>query len=404
MNKKSLLAGLISLLALPGFAQQKNFTYKFYGQIRGDLFYNSRANGEIVDGLFHLYPQDRVYDAAGNDLNAQPNGSFYLLYTRLGVDLGGPQIGEIKTSAKIETDFRGYGTNFSLLRIRHAYVQLAWKKSTLLAGQTWHPLFGDVFPEMLNLSTGAPFNGFSRAPQIRYRFNSGKLQLTGIAIWQLQFLSMGPTGKNEAYIKNSCVPEFYAAADYKSETLQAGAGVEFLSLVPRTQTEKDGLVYKVNERVNSVSFEAHAKYQTEDWNLSAKTILGSNLSHVCMLSGFGVSGEDMRTGERQYTPFRQTATWVNVVHGRKWKQGLFAGYLRNLGAGKKVSEQYGVGLDVGQLLTFNLHGAYELPHWRFGVEYSPSTAWYGDANAKGKVNPNRAVTNHRVTAVMMYRF
>ena len=191
MNK-ILLIGLLLSLTGAGFAQKKNFTYKFYGQVRGDLFYNSRANGEIVDGLFHLYPMDHDYDADGKDLNAQSNGSFYLLYSRLGVDLTGPSIGQVQTSAKIETDFRGTGSSFAILRIRHAYINLAWKRSAILFGQTWHPFFGDVHPEMLNLSTGAPFNAFSRAPQIRYRYTAPHWQFTGTALWQLQYLSQGP--------------------------------------------------------------------------------------------------------------------------------------------------------------------------------------------------------------------
>ena len=80
-------------MAIPGFAQKKNISYKFYGQVRGDLFYNSRANSETVDGLFYLYPKDHKYDADGRDLNATPNGSFYLLYSRLGLDVTGPMIG-----------------------------------------------------------------------------------------------------------------------------------------------------------------------------------------------------------------------------------------------------------------------------------------------------------------------
>ena len=133
MNRKWWLAGLLFCLVFTSAAQKKNFTYKFYGQVRGDLFYNSRANGEIVDGLFHLYPKDHAYDADGNDLNAQSNSSFYLLYSRLGIDMTGPSIGKIATSAKIETDFRGTGTSFAILRIRHAYVNLAWKQSALLS-------------------------------------------------------------------------------------------------------------------------------------------------------------------------------------------------------------------------------------------------------------------------------
>ena len=102
MRTKSILAALALCLCccVAGLAQNKKFTYKFYGQIRGDLFYNSRANGEIVDGLFHLYPMDHDYDPDGKDLNARMDGNFYVLYSRLGVDMTGPMLGKIRTSAK----------------------------------------------------------------------------------------------------------------------------------------------------------------------------------------------------------------------------------------------------------------------------------------------------------------
>ena len=264
--KRYLLLFAALYMVTAGHAQKKNFSYKFYGQVRGDLFYNSRANAEIVDGLFHLYPKDKNLDADGNDLNATANGSFYLLYSRLGIDVTGPNIGKAVTTAKLEADFRGSGSNWAVLRIRHAYVNLDWGKSAVLVGQTWHPLFGDVSPQMLNLSTGAPFQPFNRSPQIRYRYTSGKgLQLTGAVLWQLQYLSAGPNGKSEEYIKNSCIPEVYVSADYKVDGLIAGVGMEVLSLKPRQQTTVDDRVYKVNERVTSLSFEAHAKYMTQDW-------------------------------------------------------------------------------------------------------------------------------------------
>ena len=91
-------------------AQKEGFGYKFYGQVRTDLFYNSRSNSETVDGLFYMYPKDVAPDADGKDLNAKPDGNFYTLYTRLGVDVTGPILGKAKTSAKVEVDFRGSGT------------------------------------------------------------------------------------------------------------------------------------------------------------------------------------------------------------------------------------------------------------------------------------------------------
>lgn len=404
MTKRLLLTGIFFCLAFIGFAQKKNFTYKFYGRVRGDLFYNSRANGEIVDGLFHLYPKDHNYDADGNDLNAQSNSSFYVIYSRIGIDMTGPNIGKIKTSAKIESDFRGSGSSFALLRIRHAYINLAWQKSNLLVGQTWHPFFGEIFPQVLNLNTGAPYNAFSRNPQLRYRFNHNNWQLTGAAVWQLQYKSNGPDGKSTSYQKNSCLPEFYAGIDYKKDEFQGGVGAAVLTLKPRTQNTVDGNVYKIDESIVSKSFEAHVRYKTPEWLIAAKSTLGENMTHTSMLGGYGVTKIDGRTGEQEYTPFRHSMTWLNVVHGTKWKQGLFVGYLKNLGTREDIIKKYGTGLEVGQEITVDLQLSYNLPHWKFGVEYSPSTAWFGTADKRGKINDTHSVTNHRMVFAMLYFF
>ena len=356
--KRNLLLLIGLCMAVCVQAQKKNFSYKFYGQVRGDLFYNSRANAEIVDGLFHLYPKDVALDADGKDLNASPNGSFYLLYSRLGIDVQGPKVGSAKTSLKLEADFRGSGSNWAVLRIRHAYVNLDWGKSAVLIGQTWHPLFGEVFPQMLNLSTGAPFQPFNRSPQIRYRYTDNGWQLTGSVLWQLQYLSAGPNGKSEEYIKNSCVPEVYLGVDYKKPGWQVGAGMEIL-----TQT--------------------------------------------CMLGGYGVTSIDPRTGEQEYSPYLFSTSWLNIVYGKKWKPGLFLGYLKNLGANEAlVGKTYGVGLDVDQVFTTNLQLSYNLPHWKLGVEYSPSIAWYGNVDLQdgGRIHDTHSITNHRVLGVLIYTF
>lgn len=178
--KRNLLLLIGLCMAVCVQAQKKNFSYKFYGQVRGDLFYNSRANALRSWMVCSSYIRRTVaLDADGKDLNASPNGSFYLLYSRLGIDVQGPKVGSAKTSLKLEADFRGSGSNWAVLRIRHAYVNLDWGKSAVLIGQTWHPLFGEVFPQMLNLSTGAPFQPFNRSPQIRYRYTDNGWQLTG---------------------------------------------------------------------------------------------------------------------------------------------------------------------------------------------------------------------------------
>jgi hypothetical protein len=407
--KKLFLLLSLSLIAFNSIAEEvesKNgFKLKIYGQVRADLFYNTRANVESVDGLFYSYPMDIKPDAEGNDLNDQDNSNFYLLYSRLGLDVNGPKLGSAKTSAKIEFDFRGSGTTLSLIRLRHAYFNFNWGKSSVLAGQTWHPFFGEVSPQMLNLNTGAPFQPFSRAPQVRYRFNHKGLQLTASAVWQSQFLSNGPEGKSNKYIKNSCVPEIHFGADYKTSNLIVGAGADMTSLVPRTQATVNGNTYKVDERITSVSGEIHAKYTTPMWQFAAKSTLASNLTQTSMLGGYGVCDIDPITGQQSYTPTYNSSSWVNIVWGKKWKVGVFGGYMKNLGTTKEVSSLIGTGVDVDQIVCGSAEVTYNLPHWRIGVEYNYTTAWYGDLNkANGKIINTHSVDNHRAVVSASFMF
>lgn len=397
------------------FAQKKRFDYKFYGQVRTDLFYNTRSNSETVDGLFYMYPLDENLDPNGHDLNGVGNGNFYTLYTRLGVDVTGPMLGKAKTSAKVEVDFRGSGTTYSLFRIRHVYFNLDWGKSALLVGQTWHPLYGDVAPEILNLNMGAPYQPFSRAPQIRYRFTSNNFMLTAAAIWQSQYLSVGPktnkpgetsTQKSQEFMKKSCVPEFYLGVDYKRPGLIAGAGLHVSSITPRTQSETEDAIYFVNERVTGISGEAHVKYTKENWLVSAKTVLGTNLTQTSTVGGYGITSIDEVTGKQQYSPLRTSSTWVNVAYGKKWRPALFFGYLKNLGATEEVPYgALGTGTTLDQLFTGTAELTYNIPHWKFGAEYSLCNAWYGDEfDAKAKAINSHSILNHRIVLVALFQF
>lgn len=408
------------LLVLAGigtgaFAQKKGFSYRFYGQVRTDIYYNSRSNSETVDGLFYMYPLDKSLDPDGNDLNAAANGNFYTLYSRLGVDVEGPSLGKARTSAKVEVDFRGSGSTYSLFRMRHVYFNLDWGKSALLVGQTWHPLYGSVAPEILNLNMGAPYQPFSRAPQIRYRFTSKHFMLTAAAIWQSQYLSVGPktnvpgetgTQKSQEYIKKGCVPEFYAGVDYLSPGLTAGAGIHVASIAPRTQSEaEDGNTYKVNERVTGVSVEAHVKYTSSRWLVAAKTVLGSNLTQTSTVGGYGITRTDARTGEQEYTPLRTSSTWFNVAYGKKWRPALFFGYLKALGASMEVEGVLGTGTALDQLFTGTAELTYNVPHWKIGAEYSLCNAWYGDDfDAKAKALHTHSVANHRLVLTAIFQF
>ncbi len=389
------------------FSQKKDFTYSFYGFVRGDLFYNSRANVAPVDGNFYMYPLDRDYDANGKDINATPNGSFYTFTTRLGLDLAGPMLGSARTSAKIETDFGGFSSSTTMLRIRQAYVALDWEKTQLLIGQTWHPLSG-IMPDILNLSSGAPFNPFNRSPMLRLQYTADKVKFTAATIWQLQYLSSGPAGASEDYIKNSGIPEIYAGLDYEpSQGWILGGGGHVISLKPRTVSSMGGARYKVNERMTAFSAEAHLKYTGRNYTFSAKTLLASGIENSAVLGGYGISSIDPTDGKQEYAPFRHSTSWVNFTVGQKWKGSFFAGYSKNLGTDKELANAivYGKNLDIDQLFMFNPGLSYNLSHWKLGVEYCLSNAQYGTIDlSSGKVKDTHGVTNHRILGLMVYFF
>ena len=408
------MAALLCLRSLSIYAQEKKFKFKLYGQIRTDIFYNSRASQEMIDGLFYMYPLNKQLDANGRDLNDKFSGNFYALTTRFGVNIEGPKLGSAKTFAKIEGDFRGAGSDLYTVRMRHAYFQLNWETSDFLMGQTWHPLFGEIYPKVMNLSTGAPYNPFSRAPQIRYRHSFSNFRVTGAFLWQSQFTSIGPNNvRSVSYLKNSCLPEMYLGVDYRQGAWIAGVGIDFLSLMPRTKVDitvnYEGTpiekVYKTRQRVNSLSYEAYMKYTADDWFVSAKTVFGSNLTQTLMIGGYGVTSVNTLNGRETYAPIRNSNTWINAVYGKKWKPGIFLGYTKNMGTGKKVSTLYGLGTDIDQLFTTGIELSYNLPNWVFGIEYSAINAWYGNINYNnGKVNDANRVTNNRIVGVATFIF
>lgn len=416
MMRRITLSLLGFCLLFPMQAQKKDVSYSFYGFVRGDVFYNSRANVAPVDGNFYMYPMDESLDANGKDLNATPNGSFYTFTTRLGLDVKGPALGKARTSAKIETDFGGFSASTTMLRIRQAYVALDWEKSQLLIGQTWHPLIGDILPDVLNLSTGAPFNPFNRSPMFRYRYTIDKIRLTAAAVWQLQYTSMGPAGASEDYIKNSCLPELYLGADLISGSTVAGVGAYLISLVPRTASvvaagTDNTNIYKVSERVTGLSYAAHFKHTGRNYMIAARTMLTSMTDHTAMLGGYGVSRvADTVTGERAYTPFRHSNTWVNATYGTTWRANIFAGYSKNLGTSDALMSTssaylYGKGMNMDQVIAINPGLSYNLPNWKIGMEYCLATAWYGTINSdNGKVSDTHAITNHRILGLVTYYF
>ena len=161
--------------------------------------------------------------------------------------------------------------------------------------------------------------------------------------------------------------------------------------------------------MTTVSYEAHVKYQKDLWMIAAKSTLGSNFTHTSMLGGYAVKSQDAKTGEREYTPFRNSSNWINIVYGKKWKPGIFFGYIKNLGTADDMEMGdnkaiYGTGTNIDQLLSGTFELTYNVPHWKIGAEYNYTSAWYGKNQKDGKVKDTHAVGNNRLVLSATYSF
>ncbi len=407
--KKILFIAIIIFSTLNLSSTEPAASYKLYGFVRSDWYYNSRQNVEALDGLFNILPKPKDINVlTDEDLNAIPNSEMLAVSSRLGLDFTGAAVFNAKTSAKIECDFAGISTSYYLIRIRQAYLKLNWKKSELLVGQTWHPMYNNCQPVTPALSVGTPFQPFNRSPQIRFKHNlNDNFSYQTAASYQMQYLSQGPNGTSASYMKNGLLPSLHIALDYKSKDFGAGVGLDGKSL----------LINK--ERLNSAATVAYARYSKNKFQIRAKTVYGQNLSEYLMIGGYGVKGtrkiSDLNY-VNTYTNLNTVTSWLSLAYGSKIQLGIYGGISKNLGTGEELSATlgnftaYGYGfyqgsqMQLDQLYRISPHITYNLPNFKLAFEYELTNAKYGKLLKNGLVENPYNVENHRLMASISYIF
>ncbi len=418
--KKPVLAIAAICVALCGFAQEKKISFKPYGFIRNYAAFDTRENLSTSSDQFNMIPKDEALNKYGDDLNKKSDIFLLSITTRLGLNVTGPKFLGANTSAKIEADFAGFGTSNTVLRIRQAYAKMAGKKNHLLVGQAWHPMMGDMMPDVFSLATGAPFTPFSRSPQIRYDRIEGRFTFTGTLLYQFQYLSYGPNANNLElsttsvdFARKALVPELYVQAMYKNDNCLAGVGVDILTLKPRTEyTDPDGVKMRSNQLVTSFSPTAFFSYKTGNFGLKGRATYAQNAAHLNMLSGYGVT-KVKDNGEVEYGNLSSVTGWVDVTYKQPLKKGaltycLFGGYGKNLGCEDDFvspSMMYVRGfLNIDHFWRVSPSLAYTHNAMQIGLEYEPTAVGYGTMKADGSVDKERTVINHRICLMLKYSF
>ena len=447
---------MLALGISAGFAQNKAVKTEIYGFVRNYFTYDSRSCVQSNEGLFNMLPNDVKPGVNGEDLNAIPSVRFLSMTTRFGLNVTGPEIWGAKSTAKIESDFCGAssGTAFNL-RIRQAYTKLAWSKSDVLVGQAWHPMSGDLMPEVFSLATGAPFNPFNRSPQVRYNYAPVKgLSFTAAALYQFQYGSVGLDGKtSNTYSRNALVPELFVGMTAKGEHLTGGWGVNASTIAPRVTADvyKDGKnvgAMRVNESLTSLSAMAFGSLKVEKLSVRAKAMYGQNTSHMQQPTGFGIVAM-ANNGTYTYEAMQLGSAWITMMYGKKLRYGFFAGWMKNFGSAganfitnsvigkdKDGKDVYMIAVDgkipgsalvarnnitykdntagLEQAFRFSPIVTYKVQNMQIGLEYEHTAAAYGTYKLNmnefpkkytdGTVTNTHWVANNRICMMLKYDF
>ena len=450
MKKVSLvsLCAALSLLSASLYAEDSAPKLKVYGFIRNYYAFDSRESLAGTEDLFYYVPKDISLNDENVDINANPNFKFAALTSRLGVDVKGYEYKGWDFAAKIEADFynglskteddkltKSSLTGTANLRLRQAYVTMSNYRWTFKAGQAWHPLAADM-PHIFSLNTGAPFGPFSRTPVAQFDASFGKhFGLTAAAIWEMQYCSAGPEGASANYMKYGCTPEFYFGVNVNAGGFLGRLGLDVHSIKPRitgtTVRTVDGFTQdvhvKVSDRITTISPFFYAQYKTKfgkvPFSVKAKTVYAQAGEHVNLNGGYAVSSVN-EDGSWNYTPTRNSSTWVSLSVGSRFQGVLFGGYVKNFGTKDDILSTEALYFsknsfkNMNQMWRLTPAFMYNLGKFTVGLEYEVTSVQYGDFDdtlvggfpqsddcRKGLATENlHWVTNHRVQAMVKFTF
>jgi hypothetical protein len=395
------------------FPQEKDSKWgiSFSGFVKSDFILDSRQTVNAREGHFLFFPQPELLDKNNSDINAKANFNILSIQTRLNGKITGPDALGAKTSAMIEGEFFGTSdADVNGFRLRHATINFDWEKTSLLAGQFWHPMFvTDVFPGTVSFNTGAPFQPFTRNPQLRFTQKFDKNFSGTITVYsERDFQDYGPSGQSSVYLRNSAVPGVNLGFQYKSDKLIFGAGGDFKMLTPRIVTTKNVIA---DEKVNGLAVEGYTKINIEPVTIKLEGIWGKNLANMFMLGGYAVKSIDTINGFETYSPINIFSFWGDISGGKNIELGLFGGYTKNLGADDNLysaSSQYFYtrGYNIDGLFRLSPRVLFNAGKARIAAEIEYTSAMYGtpNINNKGKVEDTKTISNVRGLVAFYYFF
>ncbi len=423
------LIGILPTITKAYDYDNSSFNYNVSGYVKYESYFDSRQVFGISHDQFLLFPEKKMPDPNGKDINERGQSQMVAIESRLRTTVSGIKVNKVEATGVIEADFFGRITgsnelktdsNFeihNIFRLRHAYVQLDWKKLTLQFGQTWHPIAVlECYADTISFNNGAPIEIYSRAPLVKAIYRCSHIKLIGAAATQLEFISDGPDGFSAKYMRNAIIPNLHAQIQGKFGEHVAGTGIDYKRLRPRIVTNKG---FKTDESISSIAAIWYLALNFPSVVFRTKIMFGQDAHDYGMISGYAVHTMDPVTDKRTYTNLCAVSAWIDlaIVKSKKIEPGLFVGYAKNIGASKniildkvdndnKVTEKriFGFATDVDHVFRISPRCRWRINKLTLAGEIEYTRAAFGTINTKGKVKNTCPVGNTRLLLAAYYYF
>jgi hypothetical protein len=397
MKKYVLMLAVFSSLMATGQAKKQVVEVGFHGFLGVDALVDTRSSKTSRNRHIYLYPLKANLNEAGEDLNSRGEMDLDAAHSRFGIDITGQEFKGIQTTAMIEADFLGEASGNSFFRLRHAFVRLTRDRWSLLAGQSWHPLFvPESYPGTVNANAGAPCHPLNRSPQIMLGWKaSPTTQLFLYLVDQNNFRSSGFSKGSE----ESMIPEL----DLQMKWQSGGAFAEFTAGFKSLAIPESLEPMKIPVRVESFHFNTTFRYQLPSTIIKMGGTYGGNLSELVMLGGVG------ETADGRYKSLQTSAFWVDLQRSVKegWQPGFFAGYTQNMGASTQITviEALSREPEIGYIVALSPRVRYIIGPVVAGAEWLWTSAAWGDSlDTFGVPEKTSNFVNHRFLLSLRYNF
>jgi len=173
------------------------------------------------------------------------------------------------------------------------------------------------------------------------------------------------------------------------------------------------------DRITTVTPFFYAQYAKDLFSVKFKTVFAEAGDHLNLNGGYGVS-KVLLDKNREYTPTRNSSSWLSLVYGKKLQGIFFAGYVKNFGTKEALDGAAGVPTgfwfsgnsfdNMNQMFRVTPTVIYNLGKVAFGLEYELTSVQYGDKTKGMNLETGlydqglHWVTNNRVQGLVKYTF